>query len=126
PTTAPAAAPTTGARPAASIRLPRSTPLPSSARLPHITHVIFEGLRAEALLFALDRAGISASAGSACRAGVHQPSHVVLAMGGSEEQASATLRCSLGWTTTQADVDALVGALPTAVDRARAAGATRL
>ncbi|MDO5495085.1 MAG: cysteine desulfurase family protein [bacterium] len=99
--------------------------LAENQRLPHLTHAVIEGLRAEALLFALDRAGLSASAGSACRAGVHQPSHVVLAMGGSEEEAGATLRCSLGWTTTEADVEALIGALPTAIERARAAGTRR-
>lgn len=95
--------------------------LPAELRAPHILHAIFEGLRSEDLLFALDRAGISASAGSACRAGVHQPSHVVLAMGGSEAEASGVLRVSLGWTTTEADVATLRDALPAAVERARTA-----
>nr|NLD40953.1 cysteine desulfurase [Actinomycetales bacterium] len=99
--------------------------LPAESRAPHIVHAVIEGVRAEALLFGLDRAGISASAGSACRAGVHQPSHVVLAMGGTPEEAGGTLRCSLGWTTTPAEVEALLAALPAAVERARAAGTGR-
>lgn len=100
--------------------------LPEDQRAPGIVHAIFEGLRSEDLLFALDRAGIQASAGSACTAGVHQPSHVVLAMGGTDAEAAATLRCSLGWSTSQADVAAIVAALPQAVERARGVGTKRL
>ncbi|HZK06465.1 MAG TPA: cysteine desulfurase family protein [Actinomycetaceae bacterium] len=99
--------------------------LPAEQRAPGIVHAVLDGVRSEDLLFALDRAGFSVSAGSACRAGVHQPSHVILAMGGSQAEASGTLRCSLGWTTTAAEVSALVKALPGAVERARAAGAFR-
>lgn len=100
--------------------------LAEDQRAPGIVHAIFEGLRSEDLLFALDRAGIQASAGSACTAGVHQPSHVVLAMGGTDAEAAATLRCSLGWSTSQADVAAIVTALPQAVERARGVGTKRL
>lgn len=99
--------------------------LAASQRAPGIVHAVIEGARSEDLLFALDRLGMHASAGSACRAGVHQPSHVILAMGGTWEESSGTLRCSLGWSTTEADVDALIDALPVAVERARAAGTFR-
>ena len=70
----------------------------------------------------LDAAGIDCSAGSACSAGVSQPSHVLTAMG-IPEAARSAVRFSLGHNSTSADVQALVAALPTAVHRARAAAA---
>jgi cysteine desulfurase len=70
----------------------------------------------------LDTAGVQCSTGSACSAGVSEPSHVLLAMGFSTRDATSSLRFSLGWTSTPAEVDALVAALPGAVDRALAAG----
>ena len=89
---------------------------------PHIVNITFPGLRSQDLLFLLDSAGICAAAGSACRAGVNQPSHVLLAMGASEADASASLRISFGHTTTAAEVEHLRRVLPDAVARARAAG----
>ena len=62
---------------------------------------------------------IDASVGSACRAGVHQPSEVILAMGGTTDQALATLRFSLGHSTTDEDLAALGRVLPEAVSQAR-------
>ncbi len=91
---------------------------------PAITHVTFEHVRADDLLLLLDAAGVDASTGSACTAGVHQPSEVLLAMGRSEAEAAASLRFSMGWTSTEADVAALLAALPDAVARARAAART--
>lgn len=88
---------------------------------PHITNVTFDGVRADDLLFLLDQRGIVASVGSACRAGVHQPSEVLLAMGRTADQAAATLRFSTGHSTTDAEIDALVETLPRAVSQARAA-----
>lgn len=88
---------------------------------PHIVNATFHGTRADDVLFLLDSAGVHASVGSACRAGVHQPSEVLLAMGRSVEDASATLRFSMGWNTTEADVDRLLDVLPGAVERARSA-----
>lgn len=88
---------------------------------PAICNVSFAGTRADDLLLLLDAAGIDCSTGSACTAGVHRPSEVLLALGRSEAEASASLRFSLGWTSTDADVDALLAALPDAVARARAA-----
>lgn len=90
-------------------------------RLPGNAHLTVPGCDSEALLFALDQAGIAASAGSACQAGVHQPSHVLAAMGVPDVEARGALRLTLGWTSTQADVDALVAVIGDVVARARAA-----
>ena len=73
-------------------------------------------------MFVLDSHGVEASNGSACTAGVAQPSHVLMAMGRSERDATSTMRFSMGHTTTQADIDALVAVLPDAVARARQVG----
>jgi len=69
----------------------------------------------------LDAHGIECSTGSACSAGVPQASHVLLAMGCDEESARHSLRFTLGHTSTQADVDALVDTIGPVVERARAA-----
>lgn len=92
-------------------------------RLPGNAHVTIPGAPAEALLFLLDSVGIAASSGSACRAGVEQPSHVLLAMGADESLARNGLRLTLGHTSTIAEVRVLLDALPGAVERARRAGA---
>ncbi len=93
-----------------------------ASRLPGNLHVHFPGAAGETLLFLLDQEGISVSTGSACQAGVTEPSHVVLALGRDERAARSVLRITLGRTTTAADIDALLAALPAAYDRARAAG----
>ncbi|MBO9625615.1 MAG: cysteine desulfurase [Microbacterium sp.] len=90
-------------------------------RLPGNAHVLFPGAVGESLLFLLDMAGIAASTGSACQAGVAEPSHVVLAMGRPEQDARSVLRFSLGRTSVDADVDAVLGAIADAY--ARASGA---
>jgi len=87
-------------------------------RAPHIVHFSFPGANADSLLFGLDSRGIDASQGSACTAGVVQASHVLLAMGRSESDATSTLRFSLGWTSTEADVDAVIAAMPDVLERA--------
>jgi cysteine desulfurase len=92
------------------------------ARLPGIAHVTFPGCEGDSLLFLLDMTGIATSTGSACTAGVPRPSHVLLAMGRSEEEARGSQRFSLGWSSTDADVDALLAAIGPAVEHARAAG----
>ncbi len=92
-------------------------------RLPGNAHLTFPGCEGDSLLMLLDARGIACSTGSACSAGVPQPSHVLLAMGRDEERARSSLRFSLGHTSTQADVDALVEAIGPVVERARAAGA---
>ena len=91
-------------------------------RLPGNAHVTFPGCEGDSLLMLLDARGIECSTGSACSAGVPQPSHVLLAMGRDDEQARGSLRFSLGHTSTAADVDALVDAIGPVVERARAAG----
>jgi cysteine desulfurase len=92
------------------------------ARLPSNAHLSFPGCEGDALLMLLDARGIECSTGSACSAGIAQPSHVLLAMGQAEERARGSLRFSLGHTSTQADVDAFVDAIGAVVERARRAG----
>jgi cysteine desulfurase len=90
-------------------------------RLPGNAHLSFPGCEGDSLLMLLDAQGIECSTGSACSAGVPQASHVLLAMGCSQAHARSSLRLSLGWTSSLRDVEALVGAIGPAVDRARAA-----
>lgn len=91
-------------------------------RLPNNAHFSFPGCPGDALLMLLDAAGVAVSTGSACTAGIPQPSHVLLAMGADEVTARSSLRFSLGWDSSPADVDALAAALPAVVARARRAG----
>lgn len=98
------------------------TSLEGFRRLPGNAHFSFPGCEGDALLMLLDAAGIDCSTGSACTAGIPEPSHVLLAMGVDESTARASLRFSLGRATTPADIDAVVRALPSAVDRAARAG----
>jgi cysteine desulfurase len=88
---------------------------------PAIVNLTFAGVRADDVLLLLDAAGFDASTGSACTAGVHQPSEVLLAMGRSPAAAAASLRFSFGPDTTEGQVDALLAVLPGVVGRARAA-----
>jgi cysteine desulfurase len=90
-------------------------------RLPGNAHFSFPGCEGDALLLLLDARGIACSTGSACTAGVAEPSHVLLAMGADDERARGSLRFSLGHTTTQEDVDALGAVIGEAVSRARRA-----
>ena len=94
-------------------------------RLANNAHFSFPGALGDSLLMLLDAQGVECSVGSACSAGVPQPSHVLLAMGADPDLARCTLRFSLGHTSTQADVDALLAALPSALERARRAGVPR-
>ncbi len=94
-------------------------------RIPGNAHVLFPGASGETLLFLLDQAGIAVSTGSACQAGIPEPSHVVRAMGRTEAEARQVLRLTLGRTTGEADVTAVVAALPALVERARAASGSR-
>ena len=90
-------------------------------RLPGNAHLLVPGCDGDSLLYLLDAAGVECSTGSACQAGVPQPSHVLLAMGMTEHQARGALRLTLGHTSTAADVDAFLAALPAAVERAQRA-----
>jgi cysteine desulfurase len=93
-------------------------------RLAGNAHFTFPGCEGDALLLLLDAQGIACSTGSACTAGVAQPSHVLLAMGQPATHARATLRFSLGHTTTAEEVAEVVRAIGPAVARARTAGQT--
>ncbi|CAL9391184.1 IscS-like cysteine desulfurase [Streptomyces sp. enrichment culture] len=93
-----------------------------AGRLPGNAHFAFPGCEGDSLLLLLDALGIECSTGSACTAGVAQPSHVLLAIGADPELARGTLRFSLGHTTTRADIEAVAKAIGPAVSRARTAG----
>ena len=97
------------------------SPGDATQRLPGNAHLLVPGCDGDSLLYLLDAAGIECSTGSACQAGVPQPSHVLLAMGVPEEQARGALRLTLGYTSTPDDVEAVLAALPAAVERARRA-----
>ncbi|MEQ4499197.1 cysteine desulfurase family protein [Nocardioides kribbensis] len=90
-------------------------------RLPGNAHLSFPGCEGDSLLMLLDARGIECSTGSACSAGVPQASHVLLAMGHPDDEARSSLRFSLGHTSTDADVDAVLEAIGPVVARARAA-----
>lgn len=94
----------------------------STPQTGHIVHVIFAGAHHDSLLYLLDERGVDASTGSACSAGVHRGSHVLEAMGVDPGTARGALRLSLGWSSTEADVDQVLAALPEALRRARAVG----
>ena len=98
---------------------PLDEPVPG--RLPGNAHLGFPGCEGDSLLMLLDARGIECSTGSACSAGVPQPSHVLLAMGCDAEQARHSLRFSFGHTSTAADVDSVVEAIGPVVERARVA-----
>lgn len=102
-------------------RHPRRRPV-TRGRLPANAHFTFPGCEGDSLLLLLDAQGIECSTGSACTAGVAQPSHVLLATGTDPDLARGTLRFSLGHTSTEADVEAVAKAIGPAVERARAAG----
>jgi cysteine sulfinate desulfinase/cysteine desulfurase-like protein len=95
---------------------------PGPGRLPGNAHFSFPGCEGDALLMLLDAKGIACSTGSACTAGVAQPSHVLLAMGADEARARGSLRFTLGSASTQADVEALGAVIGEVVERARRAG----
>lgn len=85
----------------------------------NLCHLAFEGIESEALLFLLEKHEIMASAASSCSSGAQDPSHVLAAMGVGRELAAGSLRLSLGHTSTDADVDAALDAVPAAVARLR-------
>jgi cysteine desulfurase len=88
-------------------------------RLPNTVNFAIPGVTGETLAIALDLAGIAVSTGSACASGAVEPSHVLRAMGYGEDEARSAVRVSLGWSTTEPDVDRFLAVLPQVVDRAR-------
>ncbi|MFB9309513.1 cysteine desulfurase [Agromyces hippuratus] len=103
-------------------RLSGDTGAGASVRLPGNAHFSFPGCEGDSLLFLLDAAGVAVSTGSACQAGVPEPSHVLMAMGRSEADARGALRITIGHASTDADVDAFLDALPAAHAQAARAG----
>src|SRR3954447_7622698 len=93
--------------------------VPRHAKVAGSAHVCIDGVESEALLFLLDRAGLCASAASACASGSMEPSHVLIAMGVAKEQALGALRLSLGFATTDADIDEALEVIPAAVRQLR-------
>jgi cysteine desulfurase len=94
-------------------------------RLPNNAHFRFPGCLGDSLLFLLDSDGVSISTGSACTAGVNGPSHVVLSLGASNDEAMGTLRITLGHSTKDQDIEAFLKALPKTYEGAKNAGLTR-
>lgn len=97
-------------------------PPSGEGRLPNNTHFSFPGCEGDSLLMLLDAAGIDCSTGSACTAGIPEPSHVLLSMGVDEKRARASLRFSLGRDSSKEGIDQLAQALPGVVERALRAG----
>ncbi len=93
-----------------------------SAKTANLCHLCFEGIESEALLFLLEKEDIMASAASSCASGAMEPSHVLAAMGFDRDLAFGSLRLSLGYDTTDADVDLALDAVPAAVERLRRHG----
>jgi len=91
-------------------------------RLPGNAHLSFSGCEGDSLLLLLDARGIEVSTGSACNAGVAEPSHVLLAMGYDDQRARGSLRFTLGHTSSQADIDAVLENIGPVVERAKSAG----
>jgi len=90
---------------------------PGQEKLPGHCHLVIDGVESEALLVLLDGYGVAASAGSACASGAMEPSHVLVAMGYPPEVALGALRLTLGHTTSEADVELALQAIPAAVSR---------
>ncbi len=90
-----------------------------SSRLPHNLHVCIDGLASESLVLGLDHAGISAGLGSACNSKAMRPSHVLQAMGLSDEEAKGALVLTIGAPTTEDDIDRALELIPAAVQRLR-------
>jgi cysteine desulfurase len=97
-------------------------PAAGPGRLTGNAHLSFPGAEGDALLMLLDARGVECSTGSACSAGVARPSHVLLAVGADADRARSSLRFTLGHTTTDADVDAVLEVIGPVVERARRAG----
>jgi cysteine desulfurase len=88
-------------------------------RLPNTTNIRFDGIEGEAMVIALDLRGYAVSSGSACSSGAVEPSHVLLAMGLSAEDARSSVRFSLGPANTREQVDGLIGAVVESVSHLR-------
>ncbi len=92
-------------------------------RLPGISNITFPGTQSDSLLLLMDSEKVSCSTGAACTAGVHRPSHVLMAMGLTDVVSQSSLRFSFGSTNTQDDVAYALSVLPTVIERGLAANA---
>jgi cysteine desulfurase len=92
-------------------------------RLPGISNITFPGTQSDSLLLLMDSQKVSCSTGAACTAGVHRPSHVLMAMGLSDVLSQSSLRFSFGTTNTIEDVDYALAVLPDVIERGLAAHA---
>jgi cysteine desulfurase len=99
-----------------------SHPADRSHKVASSCHLVIEGVESESLLFLLEREGVYASAASSCASGAQDPSHVLAAMGVSRELAAGSLRLSLGWPTTDEDIDHALAVVPKAIERLRSFG----
>ncbi|MEI6082114.1 MAG: aminotransferase class V-fold PLP-dependent enzyme [Verrucomicrobiota bacterium] len=90
-------------------------------RLPNTSNLTFAGIEAETALLLFDKEGLCCSAGSACSSGSINPSHVLTAMGVNRDEARASLRFSLGRTTTEADIQRALEMIPRIIAKLRAA-----
>ncbi|MFM1957978.1 MAG: hypothetical protein RI929_341 [Actinomycetota bacterium] len=106
-------------------QIPQAQKTISGPRIGHTASFIFPGVQSDSLIFLLDQKGISVSAGSACQAGVLSASHVLLAMGYSEAEASGVLRVTLGHTTTDEDIDVFTSSILEVYQTALRAGLNR-
>jgi cysteine desulfurase len=93
-------------------------------RTPNTTNIMFAGIEGEALVIALDLRGLACSVGAACSSGAVEPSHVLTAIGLSQEQAKSSLRFSLGRHTTESEIDIALDVIPAAVAQLRALSPT--
>ncbi|MCB0973229.1 MAG: cysteine desulfurase [Actinobacteria bacterium] len=91
--------------------------------VPGIIHLRLPSLQAETVLAMLDHVGVCAAAGSSCQSGAMEPSHVLMAMGFGAEQANESIRLSLGWDTSFADIDGAVSALDAVISQLGGLGA---
>jgi cysteine desulfurase len=106
-------------------QVPQAIKTISGPRIGHTASFIFPGVQSDSLLFLLDQKGVSVSAGSACQAGVLGASHVLLAMGYSEAEASGVLRITLGHTTEEADIEVFTSVIADVYSTAVRAGLNR-
>lgn len=98
------------------------SPKDRSHKIPGSCHLCFDGIESEALLFLLERENILASAASSCASGAQEPSHVLAAMGLPRKDAAGSLRLSLGYTSSNDDVDCVIQSLPQVVEQLRRTG----
>lgn len=94
--------------------------------LPGIVNITFPGTDSEGLLLLLDMEGIACSTGSACSAGVHRPSHVLMSLGLTEDETTSSLRFSIGDSNNEGDIEKLSSVISSVVTKSRAASGKKV